>query len=82
MGLLNMIGQSGLGLKGLKPSIFGVNPVPPNSLHDTYSTTGAPDVKWRTISGTGMKPLPSNLDETKTKDLFNPKYTYSQHPPQ
>jgi hypothetical protein len=63
MGLLDKLTSSILGLGGQKPSNFGVNPVPPNSLHDQYSVDGNPDVTWRTINGTGMKPQPSRLDE-------------------
>jgi len=63
MGLLDKLKSSILGLKGEKPQQFGVNPVPPNSLHNLYSTEGQPNITWRTISGTGMKPPPSQLDE-------------------
>ena len=63
MGLLDKLTSSILGLKGEKPANFGVNPIPPNSLHDQFSVDGNPDVTWRTISGTGMKPPPSRLDE-------------------
>ncbi len=66
-GILSNLTKMVLSLKGGKPSNFGVNPIPPNSLHDEYSTTGVPAVKWRTISGTGMKPLPSKLDNLKSK---------------
>ena len=66
-GILSNLTKSGLGLKGEKPSTFGVDPVPPGSLHDQYSTTGKPAVKWRTISGDGMKPQPSKLDELDTQ---------------
>jgi hypothetical protein len=67
MGILQNFAKSILGLGGAKPDTFGVDPVPPASLHNQYSTTGAPNVKWRTISGTGMKPQPSKLDELKGK---------------
>ena len=63
MGLLDKLKSSFLGLKGETPQTFGVNPVPPDSLHNTYSTDGIPDVTWRKIGGTGMKPQPSRLDE-------------------
>jgi hypothetical protein len=66
-GILSNLTKMVLGLKGEKPSNFGVDPIPPNSLHDQYSTTGKPNVKWRTISGTGMKPSPSKLDNLKGK---------------
>jgi hypothetical protein len=66
-GILSNLKNMVLGLKGNKPSNFGVDPIPPNSLHDEYSTTGVPNVKWRTISGTGMKPTPSKLDDIKSK---------------
>jgi hypothetical protein len=63
MGLLNKLKDSIFGLGGDTPSNFGVNPVPPNSLHNQYSVDGKPDVTWRKIKGTGMKPQPSQLDE-------------------
>lgn len=63
MGLLDKLTSSILGLRGEKPAEFGVNPVPPGSLHDQYSVDGNPNVTWRTISGGGMKPQPSRLDE-------------------
>ena len=63
MGLLDKLKNSILGLGGISPSNFGVNPVPPNSLHSQYSVDGQPNVTWRTIKGTGMKPQPSQLDE-------------------
>jgi hypothetical protein len=66
-GILSNLTKMLLSLKGEKPSNFGVDPIPPNSLHDEYSTTGVPAVKWRTISGTGMKPVPSKLDNIKSK---------------
>jgi hypothetical protein len=66
-GILSNLTKMLLSLKGEKPSNFGVDPTPPNSLHNTYSTTGEPAVRWRTISGTGMKPLPSKLDNIKSK---------------
>jgi hypothetical protein len=81
MGLLDKLKSSILGLGGSKPSSFGVDPVPPDSLHDTFSTTGAPNVKWRTISGGGPKPAPSRLDIGDTKSTFRPTYKYSDHKP-
>jgi hypothetical protein len=79
-GILSNLTKSGLGLKGEKPSTFGVDPVPPGSLHNQYSTTGKPAVKWRTISGDGMKPQPSKLDDLKGK--YKPgKGSYLQNPP-
>ena len=61
--LLDKLKDSVLGLAGLKPSNFGVNPIPPDSLHDSYSVDGKPDVRWRSSNGLGFKPQPSNLDE-------------------
>jgi hypothetical protein len=81
MGLLDKLKSSILGLGGSKPASFGVDPVPPNSLHITYSTDGNPSVKWRTISGTGPKPEPSRLDIGDTKSTFRPTYKYSDHKP-
>ena len=65
MGLLQKITNSVLGLGGKNPSTFGVDPA--GALHNEYSTTGTPKVKWRTISGEGMKPQPSKLDNLKGK---------------
>ena len=73
MGLLDKLKTGVLGLKGAKPQQFGVNPVPPDSLHLTYSTDGKPDVTWRTISGTGQKPQPSRLDIGESKDKYTPR---------
>ena len=77
MRLLDRLKSSVLGLKGAKPAQFGVNPVPPDSLHLNYSTEGKPDVTWRTIKGTGTKPQPSRLDIGESKDKFNPKKKYN-----
>lgn len=64
MSLLNKLTTTGnLSLKGAKPQNFGVNPVPPNSLHNLYSVDGNPDVTWRPSNGLGFKPIPSNIDE-------------------
>ena len=81
MGLLDKLKTGILGLKGTKPQQFGVNPVPPDSLHLTYSTDGKPNVTWRTISGVGPKPLPSHLDVGETKDKFKPSFKYSDNKP-
>ena len=53
----------------------GIDPL--NKLHNTYSTDGSPDVKWRTISGEGMKPQPSRLDFAEGKDKYNAKNKYT-----
>ena len=64
MALLNKLKDSILGLKGEKPQTFGVNPTPPDSLHDLYSVDGNPDVNWRLIPrNIPMKPQPSTMDE-------------------
>ena len=65
MSLLNKLGTQGtLSLRGAKPANFGVNPVPPNSLHNLYSVDGNPDVTWRLINrNLPMKPQPSKMDE-------------------
>ena len=81
MGLLDKLKDSILGLGGISPSNFGVNPVPPNSLHNQYSVDGKPNVTWRTISGTGPKPQPSRLDIGDTKDKFKPSFKYSDNKP-
>ena len=67
MGILSDFAKSVLGLGGKSPQTFGVDPIPPGSLHNQYSTTGKPAVKWRTISGEGMKPKQSKLDDLKGK---------------
>jgi hypothetical protein len=77
MGLLDKIKSSVLGLKGEKPANFGVDPLPPGSLHDEFSTTGKPNVKWRTISGSGPKPQPSRLDIGDSKDKYRPNSKYT-----
>jgi hypothetical protein len=65
MGLLEKLSTDGtLSLRGGKPANFGVNPVPPNSLHNLYSVDGNPDVTWRLINrNLPMKPQPSSMDE-------------------
>ena len=64
MALLNKLKDSTLGLGGVKPAQFGVDPTPPGTLHNLYSVDGNPDVRWRTSNGNlGVKPQPSNLDE-------------------
>jgi hypothetical protein len=65
MGILSTFAKSVLGLKNKAPQTFGVDPA--GALHNQYSTKGSPDVKWRTISGEGMKPRPSKLDDLKGK---------------
>lgn len=79
MSLLTNITKMTLGLKNQTPKTFGVDPIPPGSLHLNYSTAGVPDVKWRTISGEGMKPRPSKLDDLKGK--YNPKKSYINNKP-
>jgi hypothetical protein len=70
MALLNKLKDSTLGLGGNKPTQFGVDPVPPGSLHDLYSVNGNPDVTWRLIPrNIPNKPKPSTLDEL---DLIAP----------
>jgi len=81
MGLQDNISKMKLGLGGVKPQQFGVDPVPPGSLHNTYSTDGVPVVKWRKMSGTGAKTVPSRLDIGDTKDKFKPKFKYSDNKP-
>jgi hypothetical protein len=76
MGLLDKLSTVGtLSLKGAKPANFGVNPVPPNSLHNLYSVDGNPDVTWRLINkNLPMKPLPTTIDEL---DPIAPNLTVS-----
>ena len=78
MGLLDKLKSSVLGLGGNKPSQFGVNPIPPDSLHLNYSADGKPNVTWRTISGTGPKPQPSRLDINDSKDKYTPTKKYGK----
>ena len=66
-GILSNLKYMVLGLRGNKPATFGVDPNPPASLHNTYSTTGTPNVKWNTNGLKGMKPSPSKLDDIKSK---------------
>ncbi len=65
MSLINKLSTQGtLSLRGAQPANFGVNPVPPNSLHNLYSVYGQPDVTWRLINrNLPMKPPPSTMDE-------------------
>lgn len=64
MSLEQKLPNSTLGLKGQRPQTFGVNPTPPDSLHDLYSVDGNPDVTWRLIPrNVSMKPQPSTMDE-------------------
>jgi hypothetical protein len=77
MGLLDKLTSSILGLKGETPVNFGVDPLPPGSLHDEFSTTGKPNLKWRTISGNGPKPQPSRLDIGDSKDKYKPTSKYT-----
>lgn len=68
MGLLDKLKSSILGLGGNKPTSFGVDPVPPGTLHNLYSVDGNPNVRWRTSNGNlGVKPQPSKLDELDTQ---------------
>jgi len=65
MSLINRLSTQGtLSLRGGQPANFGVNPVPPNSLHNLYSVYGQPDVTWRLINrNLPNKPQPSKMDE-------------------
>jgi hypothetical protein len=78
MGILSNFAKSVLGLKGKTPQTFGVDPA--GALHNQYSNAGSPNIKWRTISGEGMKPQPSKLDNLKGK--YTPgKGSYLQNLP-
>lgn len=78
MGILSNFAKSVLGLKGKAPQTFGVDPA--GALHNQYSNEGTPKIKWRTISGEGMKPQPSKLDNLKGK--YKPgKGSYLQNLP-
>ena len=65
MSLIDKLRPTGtLCMRGGQPANFGVNPVPPNSLHNLYSTEGQPVVTWRLIPGNlPMRPQPSTIDE-------------------
>jgi hypothetical protein len=64
MSLEQKLPNSTLGLKGQKPRNFGVDPIPPDSLHDLYSVDGSPNVNWRLIPrNIPNKPQPSTMDE-------------------
>ena len=65
MSLIDKLRTDGtLSMRGGQPANFGVNPVPPNSLHNLYSVDGQPPVTWRLIPGNlAMRPQPSTLDE-------------------
>jgi hypothetical protein len=78
MSLLDKLKTGIYSLRGGKPAQFGVNPIPPDSLHLNYSTDGKPDVTWRTISGTGPKPNPSRLDIGDSKDKYGPTNKYGK----
>ena len=67
MGILSDFAKSVLGLGGNKPAQFGVEPIPPASIHNQYSTTGKPNVQWNTNGLKGMKPQPSKLDNLGSK---------------
>lgn len=68
MALLQKLKDSILGMQGNRPRTFGVNPVPPDSLHETYSVDGDPTVRWRLIKkNLPYTPLPSTLDELDKK---------------
>jgi hypothetical protein len=78
MSLLDKLKTGIYGLGGNRPQTFGVNPIPPNSLHLKYSTDGAPNITWRTINGTGPVPMPSRLDINDSKDKYGPTNKYGR----
>jgi hypothetical protein len=79
MSLEQKLPNSTLGLKGQRPQTFGVNPAPPDSLHDLYSVDGKPNVTWRPSNGLGFKPQPSTIDELdKQAPNLNPVGVVSQ----
>lgn len=60
--LENKLPTSTLGLKGVKPQTFGVNPN--NALHNLYSVDGNPDITWRLIPrNIPIDTTPSQMDE-------------------
>lgn len=87
MGILNdQLPNSKLGLKGAKPP-FGVLPIPPNSVHNTYSVDGKPSgTKYIDINGASVMPMPSRLDEwdsnnKNTNNSTTPGKKYMDNPP-
>jgi hypothetical protein len=62
MSLLEKLPNSPLGLKGIKPATFDVDPA--TALHNVYSVDGTPNVRWISSNGNaGIIPKPSKLDE-------------------
>jgi hypothetical protein len=62
MAILDKLPSSPLGLKGVKPATFDVNPAA--ALHNVYSVDGTPSVRWVSSNGNaGIIPQPSQLDE-------------------
>lgn len=81
MGLLELLPTSKFGFGGAKP-VFQTLPVPPASLHDTYSVDGNPiDTRILSSNGNFTLPMPSKLDEgdssntNKYKNQVGKKYT-------
>ena len=83
MGLINLLlnGASKLGWNGGKVPSPTVLPIPPGSMHETYSLDGNPNI---TVSAAGFvpsKPAPSKLDEadslntSKYRNKAGGKYT-------
>jgi hypothetical protein len=62
MALLEKLPSSPLGLKGIRPATFDVNPA--TALHNVYSIDGVPKVRWISSNGNaGIIPKPSRMDE-------------------
>ena len=76
--------NSKLGLKGKIPNFF-VTPIPPNSLHQTYSIDGTPRVNLLDINPNHSIPMPSRLDErddnNHNKNKSAPGKKYMDNPP-
>lgn len=66
MGLYEKLPESNLGLKGIRPATFDVDPA--KALHNTYSVDGQPSVRWISSNGNPLKiPPPSLMDELDLK---------------
>jgi hypothetical protein len=84
MGLLTLLPSSKLGFGGTKP-LFYTGPVPPGSLHKTYSVDGNPSVFLISSNSKKVIPKPSRLDEwdaTNTSKFRSaPGKRYMDNPP-
>lgn len=83
MGLINLLqnGISKLGWNGGKVPSSKVSPIPPGSVHNTYSVDGNPNITLSAAGFVPSKPSPSKLDEadglntSKYRNKKGGKYT-------